>query len=172
MHVITGSTADAVSYEASQFAQGLLTYGLLEGMKGAALDKSSFVDVVKLFSRARERVRELAKHIGGIQQPVVSSKADSFYIGELDDNARDSITLLQPKPVFLQSTLMNSVTFDNSLRMVSELDAYLRLQSDKGRTAPLVFVESERYPDGIRLRGLYSREDNTIELTFGRTSRK
>lgn len=36
-HVITGCAADAVSYEASRFGQGLLTYSLLEGMKGASL---------------------------------------------------------------------------------------------------------------------------------------
>lgn len=167
MHVITGSTADAVSYEASQFGQGLLTYSLLEGMKGAALDKGSFVDVVKLFSRARERVPELARNIGGIQQPVIFSKADSFYIGELDENARDDIPLVQPKPVFLLSTLMNSETFDDDLAMETKLDAYLRGLSEGGRAAPLVFVESESYPDGIRIRGLYTLRLKDLKINVG-----
>ncbi len=33
MHIITGSAADAVSYEASRYGQGVLTYSLLEGWK-------------------------------------------------------------------------------------------------------------------------------------------
>ena len=35
-HVLMGCAADRVSYEASQYSQGLLTYSLLEGMAGAA----------------------------------------------------------------------------------------------------------------------------------------
>ena len=37
-HILMGSAADAVSYEASQYGQGLLTYALLKGMKGPALN--------------------------------------------------------------------------------------------------------------------------------------
>jgi len=34
-HLLMGAAADAVSYEANSYGQGLLTYALLEGMKGA-----------------------------------------------------------------------------------------------------------------------------------------
>src|SRR5262249_987758 len=47
-HVLMGCASDAVSYEATRFAQGLLTYSLLEGMKGAALRDGEFVDVSRL----------------------------------------------------------------------------------------------------------------------------
>ena len=39
MFIISGCAADAVSYEASQYGQGLLTYSLLQAMKGAALER-------------------------------------------------------------------------------------------------------------------------------------
>ena len=48
-HILMGAAADKVSYEASQYNQGLLTYALREGMKGAALREDNFVDVSKLF---------------------------------------------------------------------------------------------------------------------------
>jgi hypothetical protein len=70
MFVLTGSAADKVSYEAGQFGQGLLTYSLLEGIKGEVPDKFGHVDIMKLFRYATDRVPELAKGIGGIQTPV------------------------------------------------------------------------------------------------------
>ncbi|MGH9883231.1 MAG: caspase family protein, partial [Pyrinomonadaceae bacterium] len=51
-HILMGSAADAVSYEASRYGQGLLTYALLKGMKGPALRNDEFVDVRKLFGFA------------------------------------------------------------------------------------------------------------------------
>jgi hypothetical protein len=62
-YILMGSAADAVSYEASQYGQGLLTYALLKGMKGAALRNDEFVDVSKLFQYAREEVELMAKNI-------------------------------------------------------------------------------------------------------------
>jgi len=45
LYILAGSAADAVSYEASRYGQGLLTYSLLLGMRGAALRENQFVDV-------------------------------------------------------------------------------------------------------------------------------
>src|SRR5205823_7095414 len=70
-HVLMGCAADKVSYEATQYAQGLLTYSLLESMKGAALRDDEFVDISKLFQYAADRVPQLAQHIGGIQKPMI-----------------------------------------------------------------------------------------------------
>lgn len=51
-----GSAAAAVSYEASQYGRGLLTYSLLQGMRGAALRDDAFVDVQRLFQYAADQV--------------------------------------------------------------------------------------------------------------------
>ncbi len=85
-HMLMGSAADAVSYEASSYGEGLLTYALLEGMKGAALKNDVDVDVVKLFEYATDRVPDLAHGIGGIQKPQQLGRlgATSFAIGEIE----------------------------------------------------------------------------------------
>ena len=53
-HILMGSAADAVSYEASRYGQGLLTYALLQGMRGAALRDGEYVDVSPLFQYAAD----------------------------------------------------------------------------------------------------------------------
>ena len=49
MYIISGCAADAVSYEASQYGQGLLTYSLLEGIKGAALKEENMLMYQKFY---------------------------------------------------------------------------------------------------------------------------
>ena len=84
MHVLAGCAADAVSYEASRYGQGLLTYCLLLGMRGAKLREGEYVDVVDLFGFAADKVPELARDIGGVQRPLIASpRGASFDIGRL-----------------------------------------------------------------------------------------
>ena len=60
-HVLMGSTADAPSYEASQFGQGLLTYALLEGMSGKALQRSNTLTCKRCFATSNSAFRSLPK---------------------------------------------------------------------------------------------------------------
>jgi hypothetical protein len=63
--------ANQSAYETSVYGQGLLTYSLLFGMKsGTALQNSSYVDVDALFQFSADKVKDLAKGIGGIQEPL------------------------------------------------------------------------------------------------------
>jgi hypothetical protein len=97
-HLLMGSAADAVSFEANSYGEGLLTYALLEGMKGAALKNVVDVDVATLFDHAAERVPDLAYGIGGIQKPLpfAPSGAESFPIGEIQSADRSRIPLAVP----------------------------------------------------------------------------
>ena len=72
VYVLAGSASDAVSYEASRYGQGLLTYSLLLGMRGAALREESYVDVGRLFAYATDEVPSLARGIGGVQRPLLA----------------------------------------------------------------------------------------------------
>ena len=56
--ILMGSAADQVSYEASRYGEGLLTYALLEGMRGAALKDATRLNVSEWFRQASERVPE------------------------------------------------------------------------------------------------------------------
>ncbi len=87
-HILMGCSADADSYESSQYGQGLLTYALLEGMqttKGLRKDSEGFrEDVQALFQYAKDRVPQLAESIGGIQEPrIAAPQGDTFAIGLL-----------------------------------------------------------------------------------------
>jgi WD40 repeat protein len=74
-HILMGAAADKVSYEANKYGQGLLTYALLEGMRGRSLDNgdSGSLDVSRWFEDASKEVPDLARSIGGIQKPVIAA---------------------------------------------------------------------------------------------------
>ena len=105
MHVLAGCTADAVSYETSRYAQGLLTYSLLFGMRGAALHEGSYVDVLRLFNFVEKKVPEMAAVLGGIQKPIYASPraGGSFYIGEITVEDQPKIPVQAVRPLFVQS---------------------------------------------------------------------
>ena len=103
MHVLAGCAADAVSYEASRYGQGVLTYSLLLGMRGAKLREGEYVDVVELFGFAADKVPELARDIGGVQRPLIASpRGSSFDIGRLTAADREKVPLQMIKPVVLR----------------------------------------------------------------------
>jgi WD40 repeat protein len=163
MHIITGCTADAVSYEASQFGQGVLTYSLLEGIRGAALRDEQFIDVNKLFQYAQERVPVLATGLGGIQTPVVFSPngSQSFDVGELGDTEKKSIPIAVVKPVYVRSTFQDENELEDVLGMGKEINASLNELSAKGS---IVFVDVGEYPGGCKLIGRYRKENGRIIL--------
>jgi WD40 repeat protein len=168
MFIITGSAADAVSYEASKYGQGLLTYSLLEGIKGAALREGQFIDIDLLFQRAKDRVPELAEGIGGIQQPQVFFPygSASFDIGLLEEEDKSKIPLAKEKPVFVMSQFMNSETFADELKLEYLIDEKLRNISAKGSEAELIFYDAKSFPEAYQLKGLYTLSGDEVDLKF------
>ncbi len=167
MFVLSGSASDKVSYEASEFGQGLLTYALLQGMQGEAIrrgEKASYIDVMALFQHARNRVPVLAAGINGIQTPMLGfpNQAGSFDIGILDSLAAVSIEVANKKPVVIRSLFLDETTFDDHLEVVAQLENLFREETQKGKDADLVYVDVNAYPKGYSLRGLYRREGDQI----------
>ena len=117
MHIITGCAADAVSYEASRYGQGVLTYSIIESIRGAALRNNRFIDIGLLFQYARDRVPFLAEGIGGIQKPQVFSPygAQSFDIGEMTSEDVAAVKLSPVNPVFIRSNFQDEVEPDDVL---------------------------------------------------------
>ncbi|MFN5169962.1 MAG: eIF2A-related protein, partial [Cyclobacteriaceae bacterium] len=167
-HIITGCAADAVSYEASRFGQGVLTYSLIEGIKGASLKENKFVDINMLFQHAKERVPELAKGIGGIQSPQVFSPqgAQSFDIGELDDEIKKQIPLPKTRPVFVRSTFINDQTLDDTDDLETLLDEALNELSSKGEKASILFMDIQKYDEGCKISGKYKKANGLITATY------
>jgi hypothetical protein len=103
-HILMGAAADRVSYEASRYGQGLLTYSLLLGMRGEALDEGGRLDVRRWFDAAQRKVPDLALGIGGIQQPVISSPTgQTFPVAMFTPEDRAQIVLAKLKPQLLRA---------------------------------------------------------------------
>src|SRR5262249_20288263 len=174
-HVLMGAAADKLSYETSQFSQGLLTYSLLEGMKGAALHLDEFVDVSKLFQYAADRVPELARGIrlGGIQKPVIATPKGgaSFEVGQLKREDKEAIKLAVIKPLLLRPSLQNRDEGFDNLELEGALRKRLREESfstTRGSTdwQQAVYVEADELPGAIRPSGLYTVEGDIVKLTI------
>jgi Caspase domain len=123
-HILMGCAADKVSYEATKFGQGLLTYALLEGMRGAGLRERGIdkvVDVQTLFDYATETVPKLAQGINGIQEPRIAApeNSTSFWIGRLTLDDMKAIPIANPQPIILKPMLMNVSEMVDNLELVS-----------------------------------------------------
>ncbi|MCW5911414.1 MAG: caspase family protein [Cyclobacteriaceae bacterium] len=166
LHIITGCTADAVSYEASKYGQGVLTYSLLEGIRGAALREDQFVDINKLFQYAHDRVPLLAEGIGGIQTPQIFSPqgTQSFDIGQLDDVSKKAIPIAKIRPVYIRSTFLDDDQLEDALQLGKKIDDALNEAASKGTNSNIIFVDVREYPEGCKLSGRYKQEKGIIKL--------
>ena len=166
MFVLAGCAADAVSYEATRYGQGLLTHSLLLGMRGAAL-KDERVDVSNLFGFAVDRVPELARNIGGVQRPVVAAPrgGQSFPIGLVTAADRAGIPLQADRPMLLRCSLQDEDEFKDVLDLGKKVDEALRGAAARGRDAPLVFVDATDLPDAHHLAGRYKTDGDAVTLT-------
>jgi WD40 repeat protein len=164
MFILTGSAADRVSFEASQFGQGLLTFSLLQGMSGLALTEDKRVDVATLFNYSRDEVPKLAKGINKIQIPVVAfpKGGGSFDIGIVDATVK--IPLAQPKPVFIRNTFQNQESFADELGITESLSEYFRSITAKGAEAEMIYVDVNEYQNAYSLKGLYSVNGTVVTL--------
>ncbi len=173
MFVLAGSASDKVSYEASSYGQGLLTYTLLEGMRGPALferknQPEKSVDVLKLFYYSREEVERLSREFLVNQRPTlrIPKKVESFDIGIAPIAARRQIKIATPKPIFKRSNFMNSVNFLDDLGLSTLLNQYLAGTIGIGHRPKAVFIDVGYYPGAHQIRGLYEfkEELNSYEV--------
>jgi hypothetical protein len=169
-HVLMGSAADAVSYEASPYSQGLLTYALLQGMRGAALRDGEFVDVSTLFQYAADEVPELARDVGGIQRPrIAAPKGVSFDIGQLVAEDRPAVPLATPKPMLLRPYLQSSDDRFDTLALSDLLREKLRSLSHASRGSSggpqVVYIDADQFAGAIRPSGDYAVRDGNLKAT-------
>ncbi len=171
-HVLMGAAADKQSLEATQYGQGLLTWSILQGMKGAALRDEQFVDVQKLFQHAADRVPELAKSVGGIQKPLIASPmGTSFVIGQLTTADKQLIPLATVKPMILKAIFQSAVPPKNdAIKLSSLINAALREQSANPRGSGIVFVDAEEMPGAYVLSGDYRKQGDNVSIEVYVTS--
>ncbi|MEZ5426935.1 MAG: caspase family protein [Pyrinomonadaceae bacterium] len=165
-YVLMGAAADAISYEASQYGQGLLTYSLLQAMKGARLRLNQFADVGLLFGYAQDTVPQLAKNIGGIQRPLVITPdvSGSFDIGKFTAEEQKQIALAGRKPLILRPNLQNEKLVIDDLNLTPLFRRELREASFSEEGGAMVFVDADEMPDAITPRGVYQVEGGILKI--------
>ena len=168
MFILSGSAADKVSFEASEYGQGLLTYSLLQGIQGLATTRNAdgeYVDVMTLFQHARNEVPRLAAAIMGVQTPTLGFPADasSFDIGIV--KYEQQLPIGQKKPVLIRTTLLNEATLTDDLQLTKQLEDTFRRENEKAANADYLFIDASDYPGAYALRGLYTEVDGEIRFS-------
>ncbi len=165
MHVLAGCAADSVSYEATRYGQGLLTYSLLLAMHGAKLREGEYVDVSDLFEFAADKVPELARDIGGVQRPTIASpRGASFPIGRLTTDDQGKVPLEKIKPFVLRSSFQEEARPLDGLGLTRKVDDRLRDVS-AARGAGLVFLDAAESADAVRAAGRYKAEGDKVSVS-------
>jgi|GEM_PF-1021532 len=169
-YVLMGSAANAQSFEANEYRQGLLTYSLLEGMTiDGKLRDGRFLDVEKWFGGARDRVEDLAKGIGGVQEPSYfkSYSANSFDIGRIESDERKEIPLASRVPLILRPELRENGKHTDVERLTERLEEGLAEQSiviTRGRAASINYINAETAMNGFSPRGDYTVNGDQITI--------
>lgn len=174
--LLAGSAADAVSYEASDFGQGVLTYALLEGLLGPGLRDDDYVEITNWLNHANEAVPRLARGIGGIQRPQLipgfreldptaplrsNAQEGSFAVGRLPAEVRAGITLPSPRPVVIRSQLADSRFNRDTLGVSKALDALLQEADLEGH---IRFWATDEAADRLTITGVYTRTATGVEV--------
>nr|MCU0404706.1 caspase family protein [Chitinophagaceae bacterium] len=166
LYIISGCTADAESYESNIYGQGLLTYSILEGMKGPALKDYKMVDVLNVLQYARERVPLLASGLGGIQEPqMLIPTTGSFDIGIVNESDKKNIPLAEVKPVFVRPVLLELSKTRDVLKLSQEVkQKMIELTIEKGPKSEFTFLDVDEFPGACSISGIYSMENDKISL--------
>lgn len=163
MFILTGSAADKASFESNQFDQGLLTYSLLDGMRGGAIFEDVRIDVMTLFQHARNKVPNLAKELSGDQTPVLHfpKGGASFDIGTTHRSAE--IPIASSKLVFIRSNFQEEALFSDVLGLDNAVANYLN-QLTLGGQSPFVYAHKGENPDAYSIKGRYTLVNEEIAL--------
>jgi hypothetical protein len=170
LYVLSGCAANAVSFEANRYGQGLLTYSVLQAMRGMALRENKFVDITTLLNYSSEEVPKMAKDIGGIQKPqMLIPKGGSFDIGIIQESDKALIPLSAIKPVFVRTTLLEDTQKRDVLKLSKEINEKLNDISGKGDDKnTIIFVDTEDYPESCSISGTYTMVGEMLNFSGSR----
>jgi uncharacterized caspase-like protein len=162
--VLMGAAASKAGYETSSYGQGLLTYSLLKGIKGAALRDEKFVDVARLFTYAQDEAPRLAESSGTAQQPhFMAKQGATFDIGMMLPADREQIKLAQSKPLILPPQLFEESAGYDSLDLSKVFREQLREASVTSRINA-VLINADEYPGAVKLTGIYQAVGTQVRV--------
>ncbi len=175
--ILSASASNQSAYETSQFGQGLLTYSLLSGIKNQdGLRDYKYLDVTNWFRKTSDNVRELAKEIGGRQEPQVfgNKNQTSFDVGLVDQEVMNGIKLATRKKIMSRSVLYTgdpSMLIDD-LQLGPEIDRELNNRSASGLQNPFTYIENNLASETYTIRGAYEVSGQNISVRLSLVSKK
>jgi uncharacterized caspase-like protein len=163
--VLMGCAADAASQEAPRFGHGLLTYALLEGLRGPAL-KAGTLEIEPWFRQAVTRVGELASEVQGAQQPLLLWPAQGdldFAVAHFDEASLEKLETLKPITIIVEPRLSSrddpGGEFDRE--MENRVASILKEADTRGEIQLLPRGEKAA-PGIVTISGLLTRENGTV----------
>ncbi len=160
--LLAGAAADKVSYEASRFGQGVLTYALIEGMLGPALDDADLLMVSRWVAWAEAQVPKHAAGIGGVQEPVARrGSAGDFPLGQLPVTDRPRIELRKVLPVMVSARVVGRGGRQDTLRCTDAINQRLRDKAGRDQ-ATFVHWDSEPIARTWQITGTCARDRSNV----------
>jgi len=169
--ILAGCAADQVSYEASNIAQGILTYSLLEPLNKLdpevlerTEDGNLRIGIVRWFESAERRVGELIRELqlGGVQHPQFKARAGArtFPIGALAPEDVGRVPLASPKPIVLLRTFADTEDSDPLFLESAIRDKFVQMNA---RSGSFVFWREVReHPNALAVSGTYTRSGDVV----------
>ncbi len=164
--ILAASASGQSAYEGSQFGHGLLTYSLLSGIKmGTGLKDENKLDVTGWFNNALDKAKELAKSIGGRQDPQIFANA-SFTVGLVDKEIKDGIQISKdPKKIFSKTLLFSDVTlYIDELNLGVDFDNELANSASINKQSLHTFIGPFQGFDAYSIRGSYDIKDTVLTI--------
>ena len=162
-YMLSASASAQSAIEMGLYNRGLLTYGLLWGMKtGEGLTQNKFIDIDKWFQFAADKSKELAKDASIRMDPQISING-TFQIGIVNQELSDQIKLDTKKPQFKRSNFQNDELFIDDLKIGQAIDHELNELSYKGKNRPVVFFADATGEAVYSINGRYKTKGKNIE---------
>ncbi|MFT5684608.1 MAG: WD40 repeat protein [Myxococcota bacterium] len=168
--ILAASSGDKVAYESTELGHGLLTAGLLLGLKNeqlAGLHEDYRWYIGALFDYAATKVPELAEGVNlhQRQQPVVARPAGAdFHIGRWHTDVGNERSL----PVVAPAVLMSENPLGDVLLLSDSVNLALSGAAERPKTedAPgaFLFKKSSSYTSALRLWGLYKQDGEDLKV--------
>ncbi|MCB9745192.1 MAG: caspase family protein [Alphaproteobacteria bacterium] len=169
MTILAGAPAQKSAYEHPALGHGLLTYALLDGLRGAALHQGRLWEVGRLAQYVTEAVPRIAEELDevAVQEPVLRAPEESvsWWFGARPEDVDAQIPLRS-----LDRPRMNGgqlVDFEAGYDRLHLSEATSRALFELETAFPVGYrwAPGSEAPESWRLGGLY-REDGPLDLTL------
>ncbi len=142
--ILAASAPSQVAYEIPSLEQGLLSYCLLHNLKNnpGMLDNESELNVQKWFLETEDYLNRLVSSFG-LSQNAQPFGTANIKIARIDEDVRNSITLVNQKPMVIAANVLNDLTFDDDLELKRLINESLLDLSQRGIDTKLIYPKIE-----------------------------